>query len=136
MSEPATVLSHSPLTTVMCSVNQNRKKTRLTTVSLQQMSPYIPHLTSRLAVRSMRLDKLCCGIPPAVRTVVCKIKQNSFLSHDVTLQALSSTPTNPHSCFAWSYKALAMLVDCMWSFGWRLEGGGEDSHKVCNLFDK
>ena len=28
-----------------------------------------------------------------------------------------------------------MLVDCMWSFGWRLEGGGEDSHKVCNSFD-
>ena len=53
----------------------------------------------------------------------------------VTLQALSSTPINPHSCFAWSYKALAMLVDCMWSFGWRLEGGGEDSHKACNLFD-
>ena len=52
----------------------------------------------------------------------------------VTLQALSSTPTNPHSCFAWSYKALAMLVDCMWSFGWRLEGGGED-HKLCNLFE-
>ena len=41
----------------------------------------------------------------------------------VTLQALSSTPTNPHSCFAWSYKALSMLVDCIWSFGWRLEGG-------------
>ena len=36
----------------------------------------------------------------------------------VTLQALSSTPASPHSCFAWSYKALAMLVDCMWSFGW------------------
>ena len=52
----------------------------------------------------------------------------------VTLQALSNTPTNPHSCFAWSYKALAMLVDCMWSFGWRLEGGGED-HKLCNLFE-
>ena len=56
-------------------------------------------------------------------------------THSVTLQALSSTPTNPHSCFAWSYKALAMLVDCMWSFGWWLEGGGEDSHKACNLFD-
>ena len=27
-----------------------------------------------------------------------------------------------------------MLVDCMWSFGWRLEGVGED-HKVCNLFE-
>ena len=23
----------------------------------------------------------------------------------------------------------------LWSFGWRLEGGGEDSHKACNLFD-
>ena len=53
----------------------------------------------------------------------------------VTLQALSSPPTDPHSCFAWSYKALAMLVDCMWSFGWRLEGGGEDGHKACNLFE-
>ena len=58
-----------------------------------------------------------------------------FAPTRVTLRALSSTPTNPHSCFAWSYKALAMLVDCMWSFGWRLEGGGEDSHKACNLFD-
>ena len=28
-----------------------------------------------------------------------------------------------------------MLVDCMWSFGWRLEGGGEDSHKACDLFE-
>ena len=28
-----------------------------------------------------------------------------------------------------------MLVDCMWSFGCRLEGGGEDSHKACNLFE-
>ena len=54
---------------------------------------------------------------------------------DVTLRALSSTTTNPLSCFAWSYKALAMLVDCMWSFGWWLEGWGEDSHKACNLFD-
>ena len=51
----------------------------------------------------------------------------------VTLQALSSNPTNPYSCFAWSYKVLAMFVDCMWSFGWRLEGGGrQDSPKACN----
>ena len=54
----------------------------------------------------------------------------------VTLQALSSTPTNPHSCFAWSYKAMATIVDCMCSFGWWLEGRGrEDSHRACNLFD-
>ena len=59
---------------------------------------------------------------------------SNMSAHVVTLQALSSTPTNPHSSFAWSCKALAMFVDCMWSFGWRLEGGGED-HKLCNLFE-
>ena len=53
-----------------------------------------------------------------------------------TLQALSSIPTNPHSCFAPSYKALVMLVDCMWSFWWPLKGRGRgDSHKACNLSD-
>ena len=53
----------------------------------------------------------------------------------VTLQALSSILTNPHSCFAWSYKALAMLAD-MWSVRWQLEGRGrEDSHRACDLFD-
>ena len=67
-------------------------------------------------------DRLFSVRPPVLRT-------------PVTLPALSSTPTNPHSCFAWSYKALAMLVDCMWGFVWRLEGSGEDSHKACSLFE-
>ena len=66
---------------------------------------------------------------------LCFVVLYLHLFSTVTLQALSSTPTNPHSCFAWSYKALAMLVDCMWSFGWRLEGEGEDSHKACSLFE-
>ena len=77
-------------------------------------------------------------ILPAVRVIFSSLPMSHFFAlpkkQTVTLQALSSTPTNPHSCFAWSYKALAMLVDCMWSFGWRLEGGGED-HKACNLFE-
>ena len=52
---------------------------------------------------------------------------------NVTLQALSSIPANSHLRLAWSYKALVMFVDCMWSFEWRLEGRGrEDSHKACN----
>ena len=57
-----------------------------------------------------------------------------ILLHYKLSAVLTLLTTNPHSCLAWSYKALAMLVDCMWSFGWRLEGEGED-HKACNLFE-
>ena len=56
----------------------------------------------------------------------------------VTVQALSSIPANPHSRFAWSYIALAMLVDCgALGGGWGEGGGGgrEDSHEACNLSD-
>ena len=63
-----------------------------------------------------------CCLFVAIVACACLIAQYTVV---VTLQALSSTTTNHHSCFAWSYKALAILVDCMWSFGWRLEGGAE-----------
>ena len=43
---------------------------------------------------------------------------NNLLHYELSAVLLLT----PHSCFAWSYKALAMLVDCMWEL-WVAVGG-------------
>ena len=73
------------------------------------------------------------GIEPAAFHMLLHYKLSAVLLLTLTHVSLGLTKHWP-CFFAWSYKALAMLVDCMCSFGWRLEGGGED-HKACNLFE-
>ena len=66
------------------------------------------------------------------QSVTCRYYINECYPYKFSA-AFSSIPTNPHTCFARSCKALAMLVDYMWSFGWWLEGRGRgDSHKTCS----
>ena len=77
MSEPATVSSHSQLPTVMCSVNQNRK-TRLT-ASRQHVPTHSAPEVSTDTCDPWDLTTCVVSLPPAVRKVVCKTKQNSFL---------------------------------------------------------